>query len=235
MGLLTIDNPSAGMAGSIPSKSVWPESETGWRRRNPGLFEIHVEQMRIDEAIRRMARPGWNCVAVGRQAETNRNQWRQLAPAGRHIGIDLARETTPGIEQFLEKVGKRAFELAEAFPNLDCSLMRIEAEGAEELVLRGARTMIARSRPVILFESTLEGARRLGLRREDLFSLLYDEMRYEIFLSRDVLREGRALDLVGFEKAALYPYQAFHFFAIPREQCSGWRWASPNAGLRLSA
>ena len=148
------------------------------------------------------------------------------------MGFDPVKKTTPGIEQFIEEVGKRAVELADAFPNVDWSLMRIEAEGAEELVLRGAEKTIARSRPVILFESTLEGARRLGLRREDLFKLLFDAMRYEIFLPRDVLREGRGLDLAGFEKAALYPYQAFHFFAIPREQCASARWATPVAGLR---
>jgi hypothetical protein len=97
------------------------------------------------------------------------------------------------------------------------SFVKIDVEGAELLVLRGARQMIARDRPIILFESSYDGAATLGLKREDLFALLVDELEYKVFLVRDFLEKRAALELEGFQKAAVYPFQAFNFLAIPKK------------------
>jgi hypothetical protein len=88
-------------------------------------------------------------------------------------------------------------------------------EGAELLVLRGARRMIERDRPMILFESSYDGAPKLGLKRDDLFTLFVDELGYEVFMVRDFLENRVALNLAGFQKAAEYPFQAFNFLAVP--------------------
>lgn len=81
--------------------------------------------------------------------------------------------------------------------------------------------MIARDRPIILFESSHDGAEKLGLKREDLFALLTDELGYEIFLIKDFLQQQAPLDLAGFQEAALYPFQAFNFLAVPLGRAVG--------------
>lgn len=95
------------------------------------------------------------------------------------------------------------------------SFVEIDVEGAELLVLKGARRMIARDTPIILFESSHDGAARLGLKREDLFAFFVDELGYKVFLVKDFLEKRAALDITGFQKAAVYPFQAFNFLAIP--------------------
>lgn len=93
--------------------------------------------------------------------------------------------------------------------------VKIDVEGAELLVLRGARQMIARDGPAILFESSHDGAAKLGLTREDLFSFFAGELRYSVFLLKDFLAGKPALTLQGFQQAAVYPFQAFNFLAVP--------------------
>jgi FkbM family methyltransferase len=93
--------------------------------------------------------------------------------------------------------------------------VKIDVEGAELLVLRGARQMIARDAPIILFESSHDGAAKLGLKREDLYTFLVDELRYSIFMVKDFLEKRAALELAGFQEAAVYPFRAFNFLAIP--------------------
>jgi FkbM family methyltransferase len=51
-------------------------------------------------------------------------------------------------------------------------MMKIDAEGAEELVLRGAEQTLSISRPTIVFEHNPEAAEGLGLRPEGAWEIL---------------------------------------------------------------
>jgi FkbM family methyltransferase len=93
------------------------------------------------------------------------------------------------------------------------ALLKIDVEGAELFVLRGGRKLIARDTPWILFESSHDGAARLGLTREALFAFLREELNYEVYLIKDVLGGGKPLDLAGFQQAAVYPFKAINFVA----------------------
>ncbi|MGA3047833.1 MAG: FkbM family methyltransferase [Terracidiphilus sp.] len=95
------------------------------------------------------------------------------------------------------------------------TFVKIDVEGAELSVLKGARQLIARDTPIILFESSHDGAMRLGFKRDDLFTFFVDELGYKVFLVKDFLEKRAALDLTGFQRAAVYPFQAFNFLAIP--------------------
>jgi FkbM family methyltransferase len=99
--------------------------------------------------------------------------------------------------------------------------VKIDVEGAELMVLKGARKMIARDTPFIFFESSHDGAAKLGLKREDLFALFVDELAYDVFLIKDFLDERPPLTLTDFQRAALYPFQAFNFLAVPRRDSGG--------------
>jgi FkbM family methyltransferase len=101
-------------------------------------------------------------------------------------------------------------------PSRRYAYVKIDVEGAELLVLKGARKLIARDSPVVLFESSYDGAPRLGLNREDLFNFFANELGYQVFLLKDFLEKRPALDLAGFQNAAVYPFQAFNFLALPK-------------------
>jgi len=101
-------------------------------------------------------------------------------------------------------------------PERKYTFVKIDVEGAELLVLRGARRMIGRDAPIILFESSHDGAAKLGLKREDLYTFLLDELGYKVFLVKDFLNKRAALDLAGFQEASVYPFRAFNFLAIPQ-------------------
>jgi FkbM family methyltransferase len=60
--------------------------------------------------------------------------------------------------------------LPEAWPDM----IKIDVEGAELGVLRGALKLLARSRPVVAFEHGLGGANRFGTLPEDVFDLFAD-------------------------------------------------------------
>jgi FkbM family methyltransferase len=59
-------------------------------------------------------------------------------------------------------------------------LMKIDVEGAEELVLRGAKSSIEQMQPEIIFEISGKGAKRLGLSQHGAWNLL-QELGYSFF------------------------------------------------------
>jgi FkbM family methyltransferase len=91
--------------------------------------------------------------------------------------------------------------------------LKIDVEGAELLVLHGARELLRRDRPVILFESGPGGAEKFGLTREQLFEFLTAEMGYSIYLIRDYLRGADPIDLRTFHECHVYPFCAFNYLA----------------------
>ena len=62
-------------------------------------------------------------------------------------------------------------------------LLKMDVEGAEELVLEGGRALLSRSRPTILFETNPGGARRLGLAPDGAWQALA-KLGYRFFSLR---------------------------------------------------
>ena len=76
--------------------------------------------------------------------------------------------------------------------DMTIDFLKIDVEGAELQVLRGASAVIRRSRPVVMFECGSERAAAYGVQPEDMYDLLSDELRLEVSLMRRWLdgREG---------------------------------------------
>jgi hypothetical protein len=53
--------------------------------------------------------------------------------------------------------------------------VKIDVEGAEELVLRGARTVLRNVRPILVFEMIPGNAERLGLAQDGAWKVLAEE------------------------------------------------------------
>jgi len=94
--------------------------------------------------------------------------------------------------------------------------VKIDVEGAELGVLRGAERAIERWRPVILFESGPGGAERCGFSRGELFEF-FAARGYDVLLLKSFLHDREPLDAEAFDRCHVYPFRAFNFVAAPRE------------------
>jgi FkbM family methyltransferase len=162
-----------------------------WLRKK--FLEVEVKQMALGDKrekltfYQNLSRPGFS--SFGHDA-SNQDKIVEL-----HVDCEKLDDVVPTDRKF--------------------TYIKIDTEGAEILVLRGARQLVARDSPFILFESSHDGAAKLGLDRDDLFTFITHELGYEVFLVKDFLENRAALDLAGFQKAAVYPFQAFNFLAVP--------------------
>ncbi len=87
----------------------------------------------------------------------------------------------------LDEIAKR-----EQIARID--FIKLDVEGAEELVLRGAQAVLDKWRPIVLFEVNREAAGRLNLNADGACQLLRDH-GYELFSLDDELRLTQAVVL----------------------------------------
>jgi len=103
-------------------------------------------------------------------------------------------------------------------PERPIGFLKIDVEGAEFHVLRGARRVLGESQPVVLFECSRAGLTNFGLTASQFFSLLTEGIRYNMFLLKDWLSGGHPLDLPTFEASMAYPFQAFNYVAVSQSR-----------------
>lgn len=98
--------------------------------------------------------------------------------------------------------------------NID--LIKIDVEGAELGVLRGAENIISESRPVIMFESASSQTQpEYGL--NDIWQW-FDQREYSLFMPNRVAHNGNSLGKDCFIDCHTYPRQTTNYFAIPNER-----------------
>jgi FkbM family methyltransferase len=90
--------------------------------------------------------------------------------------------------------------------------IKLDVEGGELDVLRGAVLTLERDRPILMFESSQSGLAAFGLTTLDVFEFLI-KRGYGIFLINDYLDNGKALTFEHFDEAHQYPFKAFNFIA----------------------
>ena len=101
-------------------------------------------------------------------------------------------------------------------------LIKIDVEGAELSVLRGAIQLLDRCRPTLVFESTRSALSVHGLTPDDMFEFL-EQQSYQVYLPRAFICFGRSLDRYEFLEAHEYPFLAFNFIACAKERPFGRR------------
>lgn len=94
-------------------------------------------------------------------------------------------------------------------------VMKIDVEGAELGVLRGARELIARDRPTILFES---GPEEVGGYSKVALWEWFDQAGYAVLLPNRVAHVDPGLSRDGFLEAHLYPRRTTNYIAIARDR-----------------
>ncbi len=130
-----------------------------------------------DEVAR--AFPGVDCrrLAVGAGAEVA--QFCHFTSLDGWSGLQRSPEISDerGQPQYIEvQVSTLDAELRDACP----SLLKVDVEGAELQVLEGAREVLVRARPVVVFEHVAAAARLYGSRSSALWDL-FAELGYRVF------------------------------------------------------
>lgn len=92
---------------------------------------------------------------------------------------------------------------------------KLDVEGAELGVLRGAESLFARQRPTVLFESGPGAAERCGFSRQGVWDF-FSRHEYDVFLLSHFLFDREPLDNTEFDRCHCYPFRAFNFIAAPR-------------------
>lgn len=97
-----------------------------------------------------------------------------------------------------EEVVTQSLDNALSQASVECvDLIKMDVEGAEELVVRGANKVISSYKPTIIFEVNQEATARLGLSSRGAWDLL-ESLGYKFFRVRgDGVHEANSLPILG--------------------------------------
>ncbi|MBI1391506.1 MAG: FkbM family methyltransferase [Alphaproteobacteria bacterium] len=121
-----------------------------------------------------------------------------------------------------EHVAGREYEvplvrLDDLFADRRVDFIKIDVEGHELPALKGGAGLLARCRPVILFEA---GAIAAGAETDDamdLFDWLEETFGYRIFPAFHLIYDRRPISRDTFREYRRYPFACFNYFALPPE------------------
>jgi FkbM family methyltransferase len=99
----------------------------------------------------------------------------------------------------------------------DVDAIKIDVEGAELGVLRGALDILGRCRPIVMFESGPSENDGLGYTKEDMLNF-FDSMGFAVVVPNRVAHNDEGLSTAGFVESHLYPRRTTNYFAIPKER-----------------
>lgn len=114
----------------------------------------------------------------------------------------------------IEKIQVELKQLDQVIPEEKVSIIKIDVEGAEFLVLEGAKEIIRRSQPIVIFEFGLGASDHYGTTPGKMFDL-FTELNLDIFTLPNFSKSKEALSLEEFTR--LYEERIdYYFVASPK-------------------
>jgi len=99
----------------------------------------------------------------------------------------------------------------------DADAIKIDVEGAELGVLRGAINLLKKCRPVVMFESAPQADDGLGYSKEAMYDFLTSN-GFSILAPNRVAHDDPGLSMEGFLESHWYPRRTTNYLAIPTER-----------------
>lgn len=99
--------------------------------------------------------------------------------------------------------------------NQKISLIKIDVEGGEFNVLKGAKNTIWNSRPILIFECGKMGGDIYGFTASEIFNLLTKDYQYHIYTLKNWLTDQSSLDFGSFTEY-YHTGKEFFFLAAPQ-------------------
>jgi FkbM family methyltransferase len=116
----------------------------------------------------------------------------------------------------------RLEKLDNLVPHQDVDAIKIDVEGAELGVMRGAVNILRRCRPIIMFESGPQADDGLGYTKEAILDFL-NSQDFSVVVPNRVAHNDDGLTEAGFIESHLYPRRTTNYFAIPTERRTEFR------------
>jgi FkbM family methyltransferase len=133
-----------------------------------------------------------------------------------HPGMSSLDRAATGATEVAE-ITVRVRKLDEEVHAADIDVLKIDVEGAELGVLRGATHTLDASRPSIMFESGPPADDSAHGTKEALYGLLL-EHGYVVLVPNRVAHNDPGLNLDEFVESHVYPRRTTNYFAIARER-----------------
>ncbi len=131
-------------------------------------------------------------------SENGHSSFYHVVNAPAYSGIKKRRYDTkhPKLEQI--KVELRTLDelIKDSYP---IDLIKIDVEGGEFDVLKGARSILTYQKPMLLFEAGKGSSEFYGTTADDLFRFLTETVKYQIFTLPDFVNQKEALDAEKFK------------------------------------
>lgn len=134
---------------------------------------------------------------------------------GRAARSGLVRVEYPDKDQEIKEIRIRLDTLDNVIPkNTPIDFLKIDVEGGELGVLKGAKKLIKKNKPIIVFEHELEKASRYKTKPAQVYELLVKESGLRIFLMDSFLHGKKPLTRSSFVRA-VERNSDFYFIAAP--------------------
>ncbi|WP_375427137.1 FkbM family methyltransferase [uncultured Sphingomonas sp.] len=215
-------------------------------RSGATFIDVGAHVGSVIDGVRRHSRPGKIIAfeAVPAKAEALRSKFPDVEVHGCAVGdadgllpffVDVK---NPGYSSLFQdgtrggqfqEISVPVRRLDDLIDDKDVDLIKIDVEGAELGVLRGAGSLMKRSRPTISFES---GPEELGGHSKSAMWAWLDAAEYAILIPNRLAHYDVGLSHDTFLDSHMYPRRTTHYFAVARERRAEIR-ARARAILKL--